>query len=128
MPRSRGELEAEISQAVTRMERDLMGRGPLDTRTYLIDDMVVVRLRGVLTPAEEQLAGTGQLGPQLIKQMREELLAHKRPQLEEAVWRALGVSVRSVYTDISPESGDRIIVLILDGKPVAREGIKESAS
>lgn len=123
--RSRGELEAEISLAVTRLERDLMGRGPLDTRTYLVDDMVVVRLRGVLTPAEENLVNTGQLGPQLIKQMREELLACKRPQLEQAVRRALGVSVRSVYTDISPESGDRVIVILLDGKPEAREGQRD---
>jgi len=126
--RTKGELESEISQVIIRLERDLMGRGPLDTRTYLVDDMVVVRLRGVLTPAEEKLVANGNSGPQLVKQMREELLACKRPHLEQAVRRALGVGVRSVYTDINPEAGERVIVMILTGKPDAIESRKESGS
>jgi uncharacterized protein YbcI len=50
-PRSQGELEAAISQAVTALEKEHSGRGPLETRTTLLDDMVVIRQRGVLTPA-----------------------------------------------------------------------------
>ena len=53
--RSKGELEAEISQAVIRFKKEYMGRGPLSVRTYLIDDMVLVRLQGVLTAAEQKL-------------------------------------------------------------------------
>ena len=36
---------------VIRFEKEFMGRGPLETKAYLLDDLVVVRLRGVLTAA-----------------------------------------------------------------------------
>ena len=74
--RSKGELEAEISQSVIRFKKEYMGRGPLTVRTYLIDDMVLVRLQGVLTAAEQKLAEVEERsrGRDLIKQMRLELI------------------------------------------------------
>jgi len=33
-----------------------MGRGPLETKAYIIDDMVLVRMKNVLTPAEMKLS------------------------------------------------------------------------
>lgn len=85
--RSKGELEAEISQAVIRFKKEYMGRGPLSVRTYLIDDMVLVRLQGVLTAAEQKLAEVEERsrGRDLIKQMRLELIEHGRPLLETVV-------------------------------------------
>ena len=69
---SKGELERQISQAVIRFEKEFMGRGPLETRSYMIEDMVLVRLKNVLTPAEMKLAEseTRERGMYLIKQMR----------------------------------------------------------
>ncbi|OQA03001.1 MAG: hypothetical protein BWY69_00716 [Planctomycetes bacterium ADurb.Bin401] len=51
-----------------------MGRGPEETRTYIVDDLVIVRLKRVLTPAEQQLASTGEdsRGRSLVKQVRTE--------------------------------------------------------
>jgi uncharacterized protein YbcI len=108
-------LEAEVSQAVIRFEKEFMGRGPLETKTYIIDDLVIVRLRGVLTPAEIKLAETGdqKRGRYLLKQVRQELLDHGRPILESAVRDILGVEIRSLHTDISTKSGERIIVFSL---------------
>ena len=40
MAKTRGQLEAEISDAIVRFELDYMGRGPEEARTYLVDDMV----------------------------------------------------------------------------------------
>ena len=56
--KTKGQVEAEISEAIIKFEKDYMGRGPDETKTYIIGDMVLVRLRGVLTPAEKQLAKT----------------------------------------------------------------------
>ena len=114
-----GELEAEISQAVIRFEKEVMGRGPLETRSYLLDDLVLVRLKGVLTPAEMKLAGTTdrQRGRYLLKQVRLELLEHGRPALEELIHNILGVPVKSLHTDISTKTGERIIVFTLESKP-----------
>ncbi len=113
--KTRGLIESEISDAVTKFEREYMGRGPESARTYLLDDLVIVRLRGVLTPAECQLArsDTEGRGRVLIKQIRTELLEKARPLLETIIRDILGQSVRSLHTDISTLTGERIIVFSL---------------
>jgi len=117
--KSRGQLEAEIGEAVMRFEKEYMGRGPLETKTYLIDDLVLVRLRGVLTQAEHQLAKSGKedKGRQLIKQVRVELIERGRPLLDAAVESITGRKVKSLHTDISTVTGERVIIFTLDATP-----------
>ena len=119
IPKTVGELEAEISQAAIRFEKEIMGRGPLETKTYLIDDMVVIRLKGVLTQAEMKLAETSdrQRGRYLLKQVRQELIDHARPVLEAIIREILGVEIVSLHTDISTKVGERVIVLSLAERP-----------
>jgi len=129
MMKSRSDLEAEISQAMIRFEKEFMGRGPLETRTYILDDLVLVRLKGVLTPAETMLSQTQdkQRGRYLLKQVRQELLDRGRPLLEAAIKDILGVQVKSLHTDISTKTGERIIVFTLEARPrlaPCREGAK----
>ena len=116
---TRGQLEAEISEAVIKFERKYMGRGPEETKTYIIDDMVLVRLRGVLTPAEQQLVRSDKdmSGRALIKQVRIELLERARDLLETIVRDITGEAVRSLHTDLSTVTGERIIIFSLDGRP-----------
>jgi uncharacterized protein YbcI len=124
-----GEQEAEISQAVTRFEKEFMGRGPLETKTYIIDDLVVVRLKGVLTQSEMKLAESDhQRGRYLLKQVRQQLIDHGRPMLEAVVRDILGVEVRSLHTDISTKTGERIIVLSLVDKPATGSEEKSYAA
>ncbi len=120
--KTRGEAEAEISQAVVRFEKEYLGRGPLESRTYLIDDLVLVRLKKVLTQAEIQLAQTADpsRGRDLIKQLRQELIERGRDMLEADLRRILGVGVRSLHTDISTVTGERVIVFTLEERPVFR--------
>ena len=115
---TKGQTEAEISEALIKFEREYMGRGPDETKTYIIEDMVLVRLRGVLTPAEKQLARTDteSKGRGLIKQVRSELLEKGRSILEELVQDILGRKVTSLHTDISTVTGERIIVFTLDAE------------
>lgn len=117
MTKSKGQLESEISDALVRFELDYMGRGPEEARTYLVDDMVLVRLRGVLTPAERQLSGPdgSAQGRELVKQVRRELIEKARPLLEAIVTDVTGQTVRSIHTDISTVLGERIIVFSLAG-------------
>jgi uncharacterized protein YbcI len=117
-----GELEAEISQAAIRFEKEYMGRGPLETKTYLLDDLVVIRMKGTLTPAEMKLieASDRQRGRDLLKQMRQELIDNARPMLEHLTRDILGVCVTSLHSDISTRTGERIIVLSLAEKPHIR--------
>jgi uncharacterized protein YbcI len=118
--KTKGQIEAEISDAIIKFEKEYMGRGPLETKTYIINDLVLVRLRGVLTQAEYQLAkvsGTSS-GRDQIKKMRITLLEEGRPLLEVVVESITGKKVVSMHTDISTVTGERIIVFTLDATPV----------
>jgi uncharacterized protein YbcI len=117
MAKTRGQLEAEISDAIVRFELDYMGRGPEEARTYIIDDLVLVRLRGVLTQAERQLGGPdgNAQGRALVKEVRRQLIEKARPLLETIIEDVTGQGVRSVHTDISTVLGERIIVFSLAG-------------
>ena len=117
--KSKRELEREISHAIIRFEKEFMGRGPLETKSYIIDDMVLVRLKGVLTPAELKLAESeeGERGRYLIKQVRQELIEKGRPLLDVAIKDILQVDVLSLHTDISARSGERMIVFTLASTP-----------
>jgi uncharacterized protein YbcI len=114
--KTKGQIEAEISEAVSRFEKEYMGRGPLETRTYIIDDMVIVRLKGVLTRAEYRLVKSerNSKARDLIKQVRIELLENGRPLLEDIVKDILKRKVKSMHTDISTMSGERLIIFTLD--------------
>jgi len=114
--KSKGQIEAEISEAMIKFEKEYMGRGPEETKTYIIDDMVLVRLKQVLTPAEKQLAkaGDGNSGRALIKQVRAELLEKARPLLEAMVTKITGKKVKTLHTDISTISGNRVIIFALE--------------
>ncbi len=120
-PKSKGELETEITHAVVRFEKEYMGRGPLDARSFLVDDMVLVRLKNVLTPAEHKLAldPDPHRGRDLIKQVRQQLIEGGAPLLYAAVKDVLGVAVRSMHTDISTRTGERVIIFTLESRPAA---------
>ena len=111
--KTKGEIEAEISRAIVQFEIDYMGRGPKETRAYIIEDMVVVRLRGVLTPAEEQLTKSID-GKELVKKIRATLIDKARPLLYQVVGDITGTKILDLHTDISTETGERVFVFALD--------------
>lgn len=118
--KTKGQIEAEISEAFIKFEKEYMGCGPLETKTFIIHDLVLVRLRGVLTQAEYQLAKVNGFpsGRDQIKQMRITLLEEGRPLLEAVVESITGKKVISMHTDISTVTGERIVVFTLNAAPV----------
>ena len=112
-PKTRGEAEAQITEAITKFEKEYIGRGPLDARTFFVNDMVLIRLRGVLTSGDRKLAETHE-GQMLIKGTRRQLFETSKPIFEEIVTRIIGCKLISFHTDISTRTGERIIVLTVD--------------
>ena len=109
--KTKGQAEAEISKAVVEFEREYMGRGPADIKTHIVRDMVIVRLTGILTPAEQQLVRAGNV--ELLKQVRTKLLEGGREWLEQSVQEITGLPVITTHSDLSTKTGERIIVFIL---------------
>jgi len=111
--KTKGQIEAEISVAITSFEKEYIGRGPREARTFIIEDMILIRLKGVLTPAEEKLVRDIE-GAQLLKQWRRKLIESSRSSLEETIQEIVGMDIISLHTDISSQTGERIFVLIMD--------------
>jgi len=120
MAMSKGQIEANISEALIKFEKEYMGRGPEETKTYIIDNIIVIRLKRVLTPAEQQLVGTSDetTGRTLIKRVRTELLEKARPLLEQIIIDLTGKRVKSLHTDISTITGERVIMFTLESPVV----------
>jgi uncharacterized protein YbcI len=112
-PKTRGEAEAEFTRAIIKFEKEYLGRGPLDARTFFIQDMILVRLRGILTPAEIKLAERPE-GKTLVKETRRQLFESSRPLLDAMVREVVGCGLISLHTDMSAKTGERVIVLTVD--------------
>ncbi|MBM3244919.1 MAG: DUF2294 domain-containing protein [Candidatus Omnitrophica bacterium] len=111
--KTKGQAESQISEAIIKFEKEYMGRGPAETKAYIIKDMVFIRLKGVLTPAEEQLAKSPE-GADLIKRTRMQLMESARVLLEKMISEITACQIQSMHTDISTKTGERVIVFTLD--------------
>lgn len=111
--KTRGQLEAEFTKAIIKFEKEYLGRGPEEARTFFIQDMILVRLQGILTPAEAKLAESRD-GQTLVKETRRQLFESSRPLIEAIVGEIVGCNVVSLHTDMSTKTGERVIVLTVD--------------
>ena len=118
-----GEIEAAVCAGITRFEQEYMGRGPKEIRTHLIGDLLVVRLQGVLTAAEQQLVKSlpAEKGRDLLKQVRTHLIETARPFMEVLVLEATGTKVVSLHHDISTATGEEVVLFTLESVPPFRE-------
>ena len=110
---TKGQLEAKLSEAISKFEIEYMGRGPKSIRTYIINDMIVVRLSGFLSPSEQKLTDNPQ-GIELFKKVRTTLFEGGRVDFEKLITDIINVSVVSTHSDISTKTGEKIIIITTD--------------
>jgi uncharacterized protein YbcI len=127
--RSRGEIEAAVAKALARFERDFLGRGPRDIQAHLVDDTLVVHLRGVLSSAEERLLevsadghapADGGEAAELLRRLRSRLVLAGRSILERLVKEATGARPVGLHHDLSAATGEELMVFMLDAPPACR--------
>ena len=125
--KTQGEIEAAVCEGMSRFEQEFMGRGPKDIRTHLIGNLLLVRLQGVLTAAEQHLVKTlaPEKGRDLLKQVRTHILETSRPLLEAMIQEATGVTVVSLHHDISTVTGEEVVLFTLAEAPQFREARKK---
>ena len=121
--KTQGEIESAICEGVSRFGQDYMGRGPKDIRAHLLGDLLVVRLQGVLTAAEQQLVKSlpAEKGRDLLKQVRTHLIETARPVMEAMIQAVTGVPVVSLHHDISTATGEEVVLFTLAEPPHYRE-------
>jgi uncharacterized protein YbcI len=121
--KTHGEIEAAICEGISRFEQDYMGRGPKDIHAHLLGDLLVVRLQGVLTPAEQHLVKSlpAEKGRDLLKQVRTHLIETTRPFMEAMIEKVTGVKVVTMHHDISTITGEKVVLFTLAWSPDFRE-------
>jgi uncharacterized protein YbcI len=125
--KTQGEVEAAVCEGVSRFEQDYMGRGPKDIRAHVLGDLLVVRLQGVLTAAEQHLVKslTPEKGRDLLKKVRTHLIETARPVMEALVEKVTGVKVVTMHHDISTLTGEEVILFTLAESPITRDAKKK---
>ncbi len=121
MNKTKGQLEADISNLITKFEKEQLGRGPKEVRAFIIQDLILVRLKGILTPAEEKLVSEVD-GAQIVKQIRRRLIESSRKILEKLIEDTIDGKVITLHTDISSHTGERVIIFGMDRN--VEEGLK----
>lgn len=109
---TKGSVEAEVANAVTRFHREQQGRGPQDVRAHLIGDIVLVRCSGIFTPVEARLSASED-GRKLIRSARQELRAINHAEAEGLVADIVGCRVLRSYADVDVEAAEQMEVYVL---------------
>ncbi len=114
MDKTKGAIEAEISKAFTHWEKNYLGRGSVSVKSDILRDMIIVSLRGILTPAEYSVCEDKE-GLLSVKEHRKSLVESGVEELKEIIFTITGFEVLSFHTDLSTRSGERIMVFKLSG-------------
>ena len=120
--RSQGEIEAAVCEGMARFMQAFMGRGPKAIHSHLIADLVVIRVQGVLTAAEQHLFATlePQKGRDLFKGLRTQLVESSRSRLDAVIEAACELPAVSMHHDISTVTGEEVFLFRLTESPVLR--------
>ena len=110
---TKGQIEAKISEAVSKFEIEYMGRGPKQIRTIIIQDLIIVRLQGFLSQSEQKLCENTQ-GIELLKRVRTALFENAREYLQDVIKEVVNVNIISTHSDVSTKTGEKIIIVTIE--------------
>jgi len=110
---TKGQLEARISEAVSAFEINYMGRGPKQIKTTIVQDLIIIRLKGFLSQMEQKLAESSQ-GVELLKRVRTSLFESAGEYFEKTIKDVVDVTIVSLHSDVSTRTGEKVIIITLD--------------
>ena len=114
---SAGQQSTAITNAIVRLYRDYLGRGPTKARTSIRSDVIVVLMEDTLTKAERSLVDDGK-GDEVLH-TRESLQRTMRVALSEAVEDAVGRKVLAFMSSNHIEPDLACEVFVLEPEPPA---------
>jgi len=112
--KTKGQVEDTISKEFVKFYVKTLGVGPKESKVYILEDMVIVRVKGKLLPFEEVLLH-GRGGIELVKRIRKTIHETTISALSEIIHRLTGATVVSFHSDTSTKTGERFEIFILDG-------------
>jgi uncharacterized protein YbcI len=111
---SGGNLLAAISTSIVAILREHYGRGPMRAKTYVMDDVIVVVMRGSgFTPLEQTIMDSGR--PERVVAMREEFQQVMQQRYEETIHRLTGRSVTAFISQAHVDPDITVEMFFVDG-------------
>lgn len=110
---TKGQVEALISEAISKFEIEHMGRGPKQIKTYILQDLIIIRLTGFLSVSEKTLAKSKE-GIELIKKVRAALFETSKDKIEDMIKSIINVEIISTFSDVNIDSGEKVIVITVN--------------
>ena len=109
-----GKLLAQISTRIVGILRDHYGRGPMKAKTYALDDIIVVVMRGSgFTALEQTHMDSGQ--PGRVVAMREEFQDVMAERYKEMIKELTGRTVVAFLSQAHVEPDITIEIFFVDG-------------
>jgi uncharacterized protein YbcI len=109
-----GQLLAAISTRIVAILREHYGRGPMKAKTYALDDLIVVVMRGSgFTPLEKTIVDSGQ--PDRVVQMRHEFQHLMTRQFTETIEELTGRNVLAFLSQAHVDPDITIEIFFIDG-------------
>lgn len=124
--KTQDEIESAVCDKISRFQQDFMGRGPKEIRAYLIGELLVVRLQGVLTAPEQHLVKSLPIdkGRDLLEQFRTQLIESSRLVLQAMIQEVAGGEVLRLHHDVSTVTGEEVELFTLSESPDCRPSKK----
>jgi uncharacterized protein YbcI len=111
---SGGQLLAAISTNIVRILRERYGRGPMKAKTYALDDIIVVVMRGSgFTPLEQTIMDSGE--PTRVVAMREEFQRVMADRYKQMIEDLTGRKVVAFLSQAHVDPDITIEIFFIDG-------------
>jgi uncharacterized protein YbcI len=109
-----GQLLAAISTAFVGILREKYGRGPMKAKTYALDDLIVVVLRGSgFTALEQTIMESGE--PQSVIAMREDFQRVMADRYRQTIHELTGRNVVAFLSQAHVDPDITIEIFFMDG-------------
>ena len=113
-PLAGGHLLATISTSIVGILRDHYGRGPMRAKTYALDDIIVVVMRGSgFTPLEQTIMESGQ--PQRVVDMRHDFQHIMTKLFTDTIEELTGRRVTAFLSQAHVDPDITIEMFFIDG-------------
>ena len=113
-PLTGGKLLAQISTSIVAILREHYGRGPMKAKTYALDDVVMVVMRGSgFTPLEQTIMDSGQ--PSRVVAMREEFQDVMAERYKETIQELTGRKVVAFISQAHVDPDITVEMFFVDG-------------
>ncbi|GIM29156.1 DUF2294 domain-containing protein [Clostridium polyendosporum] len=107
---TKGQIEAKISEMAAKFEVEFIGRGPKHIKTIIIEDLIIIRQKGFLSPAEQKLA-EDRRGVELVKKARTMLFENAEEYFKKLINQVINIDIVSIHSDVSTKTGEKIILI-----------------